>query len=410
MPKISIRSKDIKPSPIRKLASYAAAAEKRGTKVYYLNIGQPDILTPEVAMKKVAKANIPILTYLPSKGKLSYRKKLVEYYSKHDIQLDTDDILVSTGASEGIFLAFLSCLDKGDEIIVPEPFYANYHGFAVMAGAKIKPITTTIKDNFALPKISHFEKLINKNTKAILLCNPNNPTGCMYSKKDLEAIGKLVKKYDLFLIVDEVYREFCYGDIPFHSVLQIKGLKKHAILIDSISKRFSACGARIGCVATRNKEVHASMLKYAQLRLSAPYMGQVLAEAALDLPGKYLKGVRTKYERRRAVLIERLEDMPNVKSYIPQGAFYNFVELPIDDSDLFCQWLLEEFEYEGQTLMLSPGTGFYATEGLGKKEVRIAYVLNIVDLNLAMDCLEIALEEYPGRTTKNKGKKHSKKS
>ena len=398
MPSISKRSAGIKASPIRKLASYAAAAEAAGTKVYYLNIGQPDILTPQDAMAKVAQTTIPILTYLPSKGKLSYREKLVDYYHKNGIELDIENIMVVTGASEGIFLAFLSCLDDGNEVIVPEPFYANYHGFAVMAGAELRPITTKIENHFALPSIDQFESLINESTRAILLCNPNNPTGCMYNKEDLEALGELVKKHDLFLIVDEVYREFCYGEIDFYSVLQIDGLEENAILVDSISKRYSACGARVGTIATRNQEVHASMLKYAQLRLSAPYLGQVLAEAALEMSDKYLDEVKQEYEKRRAILIDRLSRMPGVKSYLPQGAFYNFVELPIDDSDRFCQWLLEEFEHEGRTLMLSPGTGFYATEGLGKKEVRIAYVLNGEDLNKAMDCLSKALEVYPGST------------
>ena len=398
MPQISNRGSQAKHSPIRRLASFANAAEENGKRVYYLNIGQPDIPTPVEAMNKVKNTEVKILKYSPSAGIMSYRKKLVDYYKRFKVDLEVDNILVTTGASEGIALVLTACLDHGDEIILPEPFYANYLGFAHAAGVKIQPITSTIDTGFALPKISNFEALINPNTKAIMLCNPNNPTGGIYSKSDLEELAQIILKHDLFLIVDEVYREFCYDGKDFFSVLRLDELRDHVIVVDSISKRFSACGARIGTIATRNGNVAETILKYAQLRLSPPSFGMILAEATLDLGHDYMESIKAEYNERRLLLIERLQAMDHVTCYMPEGAFYAFVALPIDDANRFCRWLLEDFSYEDQTLMLAPGTGFYATPGLGKNEVRIAYILNKTDLSKAMDCLEKALEVYPGRT------------
>ena len=398
MPQISNRGVNAKHSPIRRLADAANKAEAKGKKVYYLNIGQPDIPTPPEAMAKVRNMDMAILKYSPSAGLGSYRKKLIEYYHRFNVDLQMDNILITTGASEGISLILSACLDHNDELIVPEPFYANYLGFAYAADVKIRPVTSRIETGFALPKISEFEGLITDKTKAILLCNPNNPTGGIYTKEDLKSLAKIIKKHDLFLIVDEVYREFCYNDQPFFSVLRLKEIREHVIVIDSISKRFSACGARIGTVVSRNERVIETVLKYAQLRLSPPSLGMFLAEAMLDLPISYLENIKAEYNQRRLLLIKRLQAMKEVTCYMPEGAFYAFVALPIDDCNKFCRWLLEEFSFESQTLMLAPGTGFYATSGLGKNEVRIAYVLNLFDLDKAMDCLEKALEVYPGRT------------
>ena len=394
MPNISKRVAQAYSSPIRKLTPFADQAKANGKKVFHLNIGQPDLLTPDTAFDKIKNTDIKVLAYGPSKGKLSYRKKLVQYYQRFNIEVTAEDILVTTGASEAILFLALSCMDRGDEIIIPEPFYANYIGFSEIADISIRPITSTIETGFKLPSVDDFEKIITPRTKAILICNPNNPTGCLYSKEDLEALGELVKKHNIFLFVDEVYREFCYDDLEFFSALNLKGLENNVAVVDSISKRYSACGARIGAIISRNKELVEAITKLGQFRLCAPMLGQMVAEAILENDGNYLTEARDEYARRRALLYDRLSNMKGVTCYQPGGAFYIFAKLPIDDGDKFCQWLLEEFSHNNQTVMLSPGAGFYATKGLGKQEIRIAYVLNCDDLNLAMDCLEAALDEY----------------
>lgn len=393
MPVISKRGKHAIPSPIRFLAPYASAAEDRGVKVHYMNIGQPDINTPVEAMERVRNTDMKILKYTPSAGVDSYREKLVTYYQRFEVGVKKKDILVTTGASEAISLVLNSCLDIGDEVIVPEPFYANYLGYAHATGVQIQPIPTFIENSFALPDISDFEPLIGPKTKAIFLCNPNNPTGGIYGRVDLEALGQLVKKHDLYLIVDEVYREFCY-DEDFYSVLRLAGLEKHTVVIDSISKRFSACGARIGSIVSQNEDLIKACLTFAQLRLSAPGFGQLLGEATLDLPSVYLEGIRDEYDLRRRTLIHRLKKMPGVLCYLPKGAFYAFARLPVADTGKFCQWMLESFSYNNETVMLAPGAGFYATKGRGLDEVRIAYILNTGDIERAMDCLEAGLERY----------------
>ena len=397
MPKVSIRARQTQASPFRKLAPLALEAERKGKKIHYLNIGQPDIRTPERSVAAIRQSRLDIVRYAPAQGIRSYREKLVEYYLRNDIEVSLDEVVVSSGASEAIYFLLLACLEKGEEMIVPEPLYANYVGFASMADVGIKPITSHIDDGFALPPIEAFEAAIGPFTRGIMICNPNNPTGAVYSREALEAIGKLALKYDLFLFVDEVYREFCYGDVPFFSALNLEGLAKNVVVIDSVSKRFSACGARVGAVVSRNPEVIDMFTRYAQLRLSAPIYGQLLAEAALDDPAEYLAEVKEEYRRRRDYLVDRLQSMPGVVCHRPGGAFYAFVRLPIDDSEKFTSWLLSEFEYKGQTLMVSPGPGFYASEGLGRQEIRIAYVRKIEDLRQAMDCLEEALRSYPGR-------------
>jgi len=393
MPFISERGKNAIPSPIRFLTPYAAAAEARGVKVYYMNIGQPDINTPVEAMDRVRNTDMNILKYTPSAGIDSYREKLVGYYRRFEIDVAKKDILVTTGASEAISLVLNSCLDTDDEVIVPEPFYANYLGYTHATGVRIKPISTFIENGFALPNIADFTPLIGPKTKAIFLCNPNNPTGGIYGRADLKALGRLVKKHDLYLIVDEVYREFCYGE-KFYSVLRLAGLEKHTVVIDSISKRFSACGARIGSIVSQNEDLIKACLTFAQLRLSAPGFGQLLGEATLDLPPVYLEGIRDEYDLRRRTLINRLEKMSGVLCYLPKGAFYAFVRLPVSDTGKFCQWMLENFEHNNETVMLAPGAGFYATKGRGLNEVRIAYVLNTGDIEKAMDCLEVGLAQY----------------
>lgn len=397
MTKFSQRSQELPLSPIRKLARYADAAEAKGNRVYYLNIGQPDILTPPQAVQKLREAPIDILKYSPSLGSNSYRHKLPQYFQRFGISVAPADIMITTGASEAIFLCLMATMDPGDEIIIPEPFYANYLGFAAMAGVKVVPVTSYLEDAFALPPVAAIEEKITDKTRAILLCNPNNPTGCIYSKEVLEALGEVVKAKDLYLIVDEVYREFVYDATPFCSALQIVGLEDQVVVIDSISKRYSACGARVGSLVSRNAELLQTLLKYAQFRLSAPGLGQILAEAAIDLEAEYLEGIKEEYDRRRQHLYRRLNAIPGIHCYLPEGAFYLFARLPIDNADRFCQWLLEEFSYQQQTLMLSPGSGFYASPGLGENEIRIAYVLNTDDLDKAMDCLEVALQQYPGR-------------
>ena len=394
MPEISQRVAQAYSSPIRKLTPFSDQAKADGKKVFHLNIGQPDLETPQVAFDKLRNTDIKILKYGSSKGALSYRKKLVEYYQRFDIEVSAEDILVTTGASEAILFLVLSCMDKGDEVIIPEPFYANYIGFAEIGDVAIKPITSSIETGFALPSAADFEKIITPKTKAILICNPNNPTGCLYSKEALQELGALVKKHNLFLFVDEVYREFCYDGLDFFSVLNLEGLEKNVAVVDSISKRYSACGARIGAIISRNEELVNAITKLGQFRLCAPMLGQIVAEAILDNDGNYLTEALEEYDRRRELLFERLSKIEGVTCNKPGGAFYIFAKLPIDDGDKFCQWLLEEFTYENQTVMLSPGAGFYATEGLGKQEIRIAYVLNCDDLNRAMDCLEVALKEY----------------
>ena len=396
MPQISQRGAEMPASPIRKLVPFAEAAKHAGVKVYHLNIGQPDIETPPAIMEAVRKADIKVLEYSHSAGNESYRKKLVEYYKGVGIEITHHQILITTGGSEAIQFGFLACLNPGDEVIIPEPFYANYNGFACAAGVTVVPITSQIENGFALPPIADFEKKITSKTKAIVICNPNNPTGYLYSRAELEALRDLCLKYDLYLFSDEAYREFCYGG-TFVSALQLEGLEQHAIVMDTISKRYSACGARIGAFVTRNKNVYDAVMKFAQARLSPPGLAQILGEAAVDLPAHYFDEPKAEYLRRRDLLVNRLNAMEGVYCPNPGGAFYAIARLPIDDSDKFCQWLLEEFRHEKQTVMLAPATGFYGTQGLGKDEVRLAYVLNLADLGAAMDCLEAALKVYPGR-------------
>ncbi len=402
MPKISNKGARMPASPIRKLVPFAEKAKQTGRKIYHLNIGQPDIETPKEIIDAVHRFDQKVLEYSHSAGTESYRKKLARYYQSNGIQIDYTNLLVTTGGSEAILFGLLSCLDAGDEVIIPEPLYANYNGFAVAGDIVIKPITSHIENNFALPPIIEFEKLITSKSKAILICNPNNPTGYLYSKEELLQLRDLVKKHDLFLFADEVYREFCYDGKQHFSILNLEGINENAVVVDSISKRYSACGARVGALVTRNKKVLETALKFAQARLSPPTIEQVAAEAAVDVVKDYFEKVREEYSSRRDLLVKRLNKMAGVVCPNPGGAFYAQVRLPVDDSDKFCQWLLESFEHENQTVMLAPGTGFYATLGLGKDEVRIAYVLKNDDLEKAMDCLEEALKAYPGRKVKRK--------
>ena len=384
-------------SPIRKLVPYSEAAKKAGRTVYHLNIGQPDIETPEIVMEKIRQTEIKVIEYSNSEGMAAYRTGLVGYYKSKDINIEPTDLMVTTGGSEALVFAFMTCLNPGDEIIIPEPFYANYNGFAVMAGVKVVPVTAHIEDGFALPPIADFESKITSRTKGILICNPGNPTGYLYSQSELEQLRDLVIKHDLFLFADEVYREFMYdGAIPY-SVMNLAGLDEHAIMIDSISKRYSMCGARIGAMITRNKTVMSAALKFAQARLSPPTFGQLAGIAALDTPASYFEGVVNEYVHRRDILVDGLNKIDGVKCPKPKGAFYCIAQLPIDDADVFCQWMLEKFEYKNQTVMMAPATGFYATPGLGKNEVRLAYVLNTEALQNALICLEEALKVYPGR-------------
>ncbi|ASZ11328.1 pyridoxal phosphate-dependent aminotransferase [Chitinophaga pendula] len=396
MPTISQRGQQMPSSPIRKLVPFAEAAKKKGTTVYHLNIGQPDIETPKPVLDAVRHSDFKILEYSHSAGNESYRRKLVEYYARFGVTVTPQQIIVTTGGSEAIIFALMSCLDAGDEIIVPEPFYANYNGFAVEAGIKINTITSSIETGFALPSMEAFEQAISPRTKAILICNPNNPTGYLYSQEELEVLKQLCLKHDLFLFSDEAYREFCYKG-THTSALALEGMGQHVILMDTISKRYSACGGRIGAFVTHNQTVLDAAMKLAQARLSPPTFAQLAGEAAVDLPHDYFDGIKAEYQARRDLLVKLLNEMPNVFCPNPGGAFYAMARLPIDDADRFCQWLLEEFSYEQQTLMLSPGTGFYATPGLGKQEVRFAYVLNTEAIAKAMLCLREALEVYPGR-------------
>lgn len=397
MLEISKRGHDMPASPIRKLVPFAEAAKKKGIKVYHLNIGQPDIETPKQCLDAVKNNSIKVLEYSHSAGMESYRRKLVEYYSRNNIYINHDEIIVTTGGSEAILFGFMACLDAGDEVIIPEPFYANYNGFAIQADVVVKPISSSIESGFALPPIEDFEKAITPKTKAIVVCNPNNPTGYLYSAEEMEILKQIVVKHDLFLFADEAYREFCY-DGTHTSAMHLKGAEQHVILMDTISKRYSACGGRIGAFITKNKEVLNSAMKFAQARLSPPYYAQVLGEAAVDLPDNYFDTTKAEYRLRRDTIVKRLNAIPGVFCPNPGGAFYAMARLPISDSDHFCQWLLEKFSYNNDTVMLAPATGFYSTPGLGKNEVRLAYVLNAASINKSMDCLEKALESYPGRT------------
>jgi len=398
MPIISEKGKAMPASPIRKLVPFAEEAKRKGRKVYHLNIGQPDIPTPKVALDAIKNNPLNVVEYSHSAGNESYRKGLANYYKGIGINITHNDIITTTGGSEAITIAFMVCLNPGDEVIIPEPFYANYNSFALQAGVVVKPITSYIKSDFALPPISEFEKLITPKTKGIVICNPNNPTGYLYSQSELEQLATLIKKYDLYLFSDEVYREFCYDGVTHFSAMMLKGLENNVILLDSVSKRYSMCGVRIGALISLNKEVIASAMKFAQARLSPPSYGQIAAEAALSTPKEYFDEVYNEYIERRNYMVEALNKMEGVYCPKPKGAFYTVVKLPIDDSDKFSQWLLDSFEYNNQTVMLAPATGFYSTYGAGKNEVRIAYVLKIEDLKNAMKCLEEALKQYPGRT------------
>ncbi len=399
MPHISRKGQHMPASPIRKLVPFAEAAKARGVKIYHLNIGQPDIKTPKQVFDAIKSIDFEVLEYSHSAGFESYRRKLVAYYEKQGISgLTHQDILITTGGSEAILFGLMSCLDAGDEIIIPQPFYANYNGFALAGDIVVKPISSYIENNFALPPIEEFEKLITPRTKAIMICNPNNPTGYLYSQAELETLREIVLKHDLFLFADEVYREFAYDNKKHYSILNLEGLEQHAIVIDSISKRYSACGARIGALVTRNKQVIQTTLKFAQARLSPPTFGQIAAESALDVPDTYIQEVIAEYKHRRDVLVADLNTIEGVYAPTPSGAFYVIARLPIDNADKFAQWLLEEFSFDGQTVMLAPATGFYANPELGNNQVRIAYVLKEDDLKKAIICLRKALEVYPGKT------------
>lgn len=387
-------------SPIRKLVPYSEKAKKAGKTVFYLNIGQPDIETPVEMLNAIKNFPYKIIEYSHSAGIESYRKKLAEYYHKCGIEVDYTQIMITTGGSEAIEIAMMTCFNEGDEIIIPEPFYANYNGFSCAAGVVVKPITSDIKTGFALPPIHKFEELITKKTKGIMICNPNNPTGYLYSQKEIEQLGEIAKKHNLFLLVDEVYREFCYDGNEHFSVMRLKGLEENVIMLDSVSKRYSACGLRIGAIVTRNKEVLEIALKFAQARLSPPTVGQVASEAAVNVPQAYFDKVEAEYTKRRNTVVELINKIEGAYCPKPSGAFYCFASLPIDDADKFCQWLLESFDYNGQTVMLAPASGFYSTPGFGKNEVRIAYVLNVESLHKAIACLEKALQVYPGRVVK----------
>ncbi|MBS7400614.1 MAG: pyridoxal phosphate-dependent aminotransferase [Prevotella sp.] len=397
MPEISVRGLEMPESPIRKLAPLALAAKERGIKVYHLNIGQPDLPTPQCGLDALKHIDRKVLEYSPSQGYLSYRKKLVDFYAKYDIHVSADDIIITTGGSEAVLFAFMSCLNPGDEIIVPEPAYANYMTFAVSAGAKIRTIATSIEEGFALPKVEKFNELINQRTRGILICNPNNPTGYLYTRREMNQIRDLVKEHDLYLFSDEVYREYIYTGSPYISAMHLKGIEDNVILIDSVSKRYSECGIRIGALITKNEEVKKAVMKFCQARLSPPLIGQIVAEASLDAPEEYYRDVYDEYVERRKCLIDGLNRIPGVYSPIPMGAFYTVAQLPVDDADKFCKWCLEEFNYEGETVMMAPAAGFYTTPGAGVDQVRIAYVLKKDDLERALFILRKALEAYPGR-------------
>ena len=394
---ISQRGQLMPPSPIRKLVPFAEAAKKRGTRVYHLNIGQPDIETPPSILDAVRHSDFKVLEYSHSAGNESYRKKLVGYYQQVGIQVSAEEIIITTGGSEAILFGMMACLDPGDEVIIPEPFYANYNGFAIEAGVIVKPITSKIETGFALPPIADFENSITPRTRAIVICNPNNPTGYLYSKEEMEVLKQIILKHNLYLFADEAYREFCYEG-THTSAMSLTGVEDHVVLMDTISKRYSACGGRIGAFVTKNKALLESVMKFAQARLSPPSFAQILGEAAIDLPDNYFDTTRTEYKKRRDTIVSRLNAIPGVFCPNPGGAFYAMAKLPIDDADKFCQWLLESFSFKQQTVMLAPATGFYGTKGLGKNEVRLAYVLNNESIHAAMDCLAEALKVYPGRT------------
>jgi aspartate aminotransferase len=400
MPHTSQRGNAMPESPIRKLVPLADKAKARGIKVYHLNIGQPDLKTPQCAIDAIRNIDRTVLEYSPSDGIKSLRTKLAAYYQRFNIDVTEENIIITTGGSEAVNFAFMSCLDPGDEIIVPEPAYANYTAFAIAAGAIIKPIFSSIEDGFALPPIEKFEEVITERTKGILICNPNNPTGYLYTRAEMNKIRDLVKKYDLYLFSDEVYREFCYTGAPYISAFHLDGIEDNVVLVDSVSKRYSECGIRIGALVTKNKEVRQNVMKFCQARLSPPLIGQIAAEASIDTPQEYMLEMYNEYVERRKYLIDGLNRISGVYSPIPMGAFYTVARLPIDDADKFCSWLLSDFEFEGQTVMMAPASGFYTTPGIGKDEVRIAYVLDKEDLKQALIVLQKALEVYPGRTIK----------
>jgi len=398
MPAISIKGQRMPASPIRKLVPYSEEAKRKGIKVYHLNIGQPDIKTPEIALDALKNIKNTVIEYSHSAGHESYRKKLIQYYQGKGIEINLDQILITTGGSEAILFALLSTVNPDEEVIVPEPFYANYFGFFISAGIKIVPVPSTIEKNFALPPIEDFKKHISKKTKGIIICNPNNPTGYLYSKTEIEQLGEIAREYDLYLFSDEVYREFCYDGNEHFSVMNLKGLDRNIIMVDSISKRYSACGVRIGALISRNKDVINTALKFAQARLSPPSLGQIIGEAAVNTPPEYFKEVHNEYIQRRNFLVTELNKIKGVTCPIPKGAFYTLVKLPVDDTDKFAQWLLSDFSWNNQTVMLAPASGFYSDPHLGKQEVRIAYVLNKTDLGNAIECIKRALQLYPGRT------------
>ncbi len=401
MPRISEKGQQMPASPIRKLVPYSEGAKRRGVKVYHLNIGNPDLPTPAIAIDAVKHLGMTTIEYGHSAGDESLRKKMAEYYIRRGIAVTADEILVTSGGSEALLFGMMSCMNTDEEAIVPEPFYANYYGFSLTAGMKIVPISSTIKNGFARPPIEEFEKLITPKTKSIIICNPNNPTGYLYSQKELERLRDIIKKHDLFLFSDEVYREFCYDGLTHFSAMNLKGIEENVVLVDSMSKRFSACGIRVGALVSHNKDVISTALKFGQQRLCPPVLGQLAAEAALDSPEEYYVSVQKEYTKRRDFLVGALNQMPGVLCPKPQGAFYVIARLPVDDAEKFAQWLLSDFNFQNQTVMVAPASGFYSTEGLGKDEVRLAYVLNVEDLTNAMKCLAEALKVSPGRTLKS---------
>ncbi len=398
MPKVSERGTLMPASPIRRLAPLANAAKAKGTKVYHLNIGQPDVPTPPEGLEALKKIDRQVLEYSPSDGLLSLREKLKEYYKRFNIDVDVDDIIVTSGGSEAVLFAFMACLDPGDEIIVPEPAYANYMAFAISAGAKIVTVPSTIDEGFALPNVEKFEELITPRTKGILICNPNNPTGYLYTMKEMLQIRDLVKKYDLFLFSDEVYREFCYTGAPYISAFHLPGIEEQVVLVDSVSKRYNECGIRIGALITKHPQLKKNVMKFCQARLSPPLLGQIVAEASIDASPEYMLATYNEYVERRKFLIDQLNKIPGCYTPIPMGAFYTVVKLPVDDADRFCEWCLSDFNLDGETVFMAPASGFYTTPGMGKDEVRMAYVLNKEELAKAMKVLDAALKAYPGRT------------
>lgn len=409
MPSISNKAQSMPASPIRKLVPYAEEAKKKGHKVYHLNIGQPDIPTPDVALKAVKNTDIKVVEYTHSAGNESYRKKLAQYYAGVGIDIDHTQMLITTGGSEAVLFAFNTCLNPGDEVIVPEPFYANYNGFATLAGVKVKPVTSSIDHDFALPSIEQFEDMITERTRGIVICNPNNPTGYLYSEEEMQKLKTLVQRHDLFLFSDEVYREFVYDGRSHTSAMHLEGIENNVVLMDSVSKRYSMCGVRIGALISRNQDIIDNAMKFAQARLCPPALGQIASEAALDTPKEYFDEVYNEYIERRDYMVEALNSMQGVYSPMPKGAFYTVVRLPVDDAEKFAQWMLSDFHYENQTVMIAPAAGFYSTPGLGTNEARIAYVLKIEDLKKAMKTLQEALKAYPGRTVEQEASAAGKK-